>query len=242
MPDLAAAYGELQNIVIASSGVNEFLHDLAVLASAVVAPISSCGITLRRDGRLMTVAADGETADLVDELQYARGTGPCLQALRTGQIVIVTNLEREDRWGDYPVHALAHGVRGSLSIPLLAEGDSVGALNLYTSKAHEFTADEIRQGSAFADQASGALSLVVRQVGQANLEAQLREALASRSVIDQAIGVIMAQQHVSAQDAFSVLRTASQHQNVRLHAVATDLVLERTGFPAQRARPFVQRV
>ena len=241
MPDLASAYGELQNLLIATADVSDFLHELANLAAAVIEPVASCGITLRRDGQPMTVAASGDLANQVDELQYGRGVGPCLQALHTGEIVAVEDLSAEDRWGDYPVHAIARGVAGSLSVPLIAAGTSVGALNLYTTIAHQFSAAEISQASAFAAQASGALTLVLRQANQAVLEGQLREALSSRAVIDQAIGVVMGERKCSASEAFEVLREASQHRNVKLQAVAAGLIQTMTGHPAQPPRPFTQR-
>jgi GAF domain-containing protein len=238
---LASAYGEIQNLLISTSDMGVFLHELAALAASVIDPIASCGITLRRDGQPMTVAASDELASLVDELQYARGVGPCLQALQTGKTVMVTDLSVDDRWGDYRLHAIARGATGSLSVPLTAGTTPVGALNLYTTTTHVFTAEEITQVTAFAGQASGALTLVMRQANQGVLEGQLREALASRSVIDQAIGAIMVKKQCSAKDAFAVLRQASQHRNVRLHVVASETVQSMTGNPAQPPRPFTQR-
>jgi GAF domain-containing protein len=241
VPDLASAYGELQNLLIDTPDVNNFLRDLAGLAVALIAPIDSCGITLRRDGQPMTVAASGDLASLVDELQYGRGVGPCLEALHTGHIVVVSDLATDERWGDYRLHAIANGVSGSLSIPLTAGSAPVGALNLYTTQPHDFTAAEIGQATAFAAQASGALTLVMRQANQAVLEGQLREALSSRAIIDQALGILMGQRQCSAADAFAILREQSQHRNVKLQTVAAELIQTVTGAPAQPPRPFTQR-
>lgn len=239
--DLASAYGELQNLLIDTPDVNGFLRDLAGLAVALIAPIASCGITLRRDGQPMTVAASGDLASLVDELQYGRGVGPCLEALHTGHIVVVADLAADDRWGDYRLHAIASGVGGSLSIPLTTGSTPVGALNLYTTQPHAFSAAEITQATAFAAQASGALTLVTRQANQAVLEGQLREALSSRAVIDQALGILMGQRECSSADAFAILRAQSQHRNVKLQFVAAELIQKVTGAPAQPPRPFTQR-
>ena len=238
--DLAAAYGELQNLVISGAEVDDFLRELAMLAAGVLTPAAACGITLRRDNQFVTAAASSELASQVDELQYGRGNGPCLQALRTGQIVTVTDLAADDRWGDYRLHAIAHGVAASLSVPLTVDHATLGALNLYSTEAHTFTDAEVRRVTAFAGQASGALSLVLRQANQAVLEGQLKDALAARSTIDQALGLIMGQQRCNAETAFAVLREASQNRNIKLHSVAADLIETMTGYPPQPPRPFLE--
>jgi hypothetical protein len=49
--DLADAYTELQRLLLQSADVDEFLDKIAVLAAGVTTPPSSCGITLRRNGK-----------------------------------------------------------------------------------------------------------------------------------------------------------------------------------------------
>lgn len=241
LPDLAAAYGELQNLLLASANMTDFLREVAILAADVFTPAASCGITLRRDSQLVTAAASSDTANQVDELQYGRGVGPCLQALHTGQPVIVPDLAVDDRWGDYRLHALARGVAASLSLPLSTDHTTIGALNLYTTRPHTFTATEISRATAFAGQASGALSLATRQANQTVLEGQLRDALASRAVIDQALGLIMGQQRCTADQAFHILRQASQHRNIKLHTIAAEIIESLTGQPPKPPRPFTER-
>ncbi len=241
LPDLAVTYRELQTLLITTSELDAFLTELAVLAVAVIAPITSCGITLRRGGQPMTVTSSDPLAAGLDELQYGRGVGPCLQALHTGEIVTVTDLAAEQRWEDYPAHALRCGVSASLSVPLVAAGESVGAMNLYAVAAHEFTAAEIAQAQAFAAQASGALTLAQRHETQLRVNTQLEKALASRSVIDQAMGVLMGTRLISATQAFDSLRAQSQHRNVKLHTVAVELVETLTHHAVQPAPEFTQR-
>jgi len=65
------------------------------------------------------------------------------------------------------------------------------------------------------------------------LTAQLRAALTSRPVIDQAIGILMAQQHCTAGQAFKILSIASQNRNVKLRRVAADIITGLTGQPPQ---------
>lgn len=235
---LAAAYGELQNLLLEGQDVTAFLTEVAELAASVV-PDSSCGITLRRDTEVATVASSDEFATQVDEIQYGRGQGPCLQSLHTGEEVAAPDLSTDDRWSDYRIHALIHGVRSSLSLPLRFEQEAVlGALNLYARTPHAFGELETSRARNFARQASTALTLVLRRAEQQVLEEQLRDALATRGIIDQALGMIMAQQRVSAADAFALLREASQAQNRKLAEIAATLIETLSGHPPTPPRPF----
>ena len=240
-PDMLEAYGELQNLLLAIEDVNSFLHEVAVLAAEVFTPSAACGITLRRDGEVRTAARSNELAVRIDELQYGRGVGPCLQALHTGQPVIATDLSADDRWGDYRLHAIAHGVGACMCLPLTAHHTTIGALNLFITHPHNFTDSEVSRATAFAGQASGAVSIALRVANQTTLEGQLRDALASRAVIDQALGLVMGQLRCTAEHAFATLREASINRNVKMRAIAAEVIQNMTGHPAQPSRPFVQR-
>src|SRR5712691_2245092 len=111
--DLAAAYSELHNLVLAGPDVAAFLRQLATLSAALV-PLTSCGVMMRRDHQAATAGSSDKFAMQLGEIQYTLGQGPCLQALRTGQCVQVTDLDTEDRWGDYRIRALAAGARSSV--------------------------------------------------------------------------------------------------------------------------------
>lgn len=229
----AGALPELVSLMLSTSGVDDFLRELAAVAAASV-DHASCGITLQRDGQPLTVASSDELASAVDEVQYGSGEGPCLESMGTGEVVDVPDMGAEQRWGGYVPHALGYGVASSLSLPLSAQGAPAGALNLYARTAHAFDdlGDRTRAAS-LAAQASAVLTVITRQAAQAQLTAQLRETLASRGVIDQAIGILMGQQRCSASAAFAVLRTASQHRNRKLRDIAADVITSATGAPPE---------
>ncbi len=229
VPDIAAAMTELTELMLATSSIDEMLDELARLAAKVLAPPGECGITVRRDHELHTVAASGPLAAQVDEVQYGHDEGPCLQALRTGEIVDVPELASDTRWDTYRIHALGFGVRSSLSLPLAIDGDVRGALNIYATVAHAFGPTERRHAEIFGFQAAAALTVVTRQSRQVELSEQLRTALASRAVIDQALGIIMDQQRCDAETAFAMLRNLSQHRNRKLREIATEIVQAITG-------------
>jgi GAF domain-containing protein len=221
--DLAGALTELANLMLATPSMEQLLDDVAKLAAAVVWP-AACGITLRRDRQPVTVASSGPLASLVDEDQYTAGEGPCLHSLSSGLVVTVPDLHAEGRWGTYRDRALGHGVRSSMSLPLFVDGQSRGALNLYSTQPHAFGPAERDRAEAFAAHTATALTLVTRQANQTQLTEQLRAALASRSVIDQAIGILMAQDRCGQREAFARLRRASQRQNRKLRDIAVDVV------------------
>jgi GAF domain-containing protein len=221
---------ELVSLLLTTRSVEDFLGELARAAAGALD--ASCGITVRRDGRPMTVASSDALANQVDEVQYGAGQGPCLQSLATGQVVSVPDLAVEQRWDGYPAHALAYGIGSSLSLPMSTDSQTIGALNLYSRAAHAFDEPaDLTRSAALAGQGSAVLSVALRQAQQAQLSEQLREALSSRSVIDQAIGILMAQQRCTARAAFAVLRGASQNRNRKLRDIATDVVTSIGGPP-----------
>lgn len=232
-PDLAASYGQLLTLLADSAGLGDFLDEVVRLATQVVTPAAACGLTIRRDSRPFTVANSSAQAAQVDEIQYGADQGPCLDSLRTGRIIEVDDLPADERWGRYRAHAIAHGVVSSLSIPLAVDGQTVGALNLYSAQRAAFEGAERRHAEAFANQCSAALAVVLRHHDQAQVQQQLGAAMASRSTIDQAIGILMGQQRCTARQAFDLLRQASQHRNRKLRDVAADIITNVTGQPPQ---------
>ena len=120
--------------------------------------------------------------------------------------------------------ALTLGGGSSLSLPLGGGEHGVGALNLYSRRPHAFGPRAQAEAKRFADEASRALNLAVRMAHQVEISAQLRAALASRTVIDQSIGILMGQNGCDADAAFAAVRSASQNRNVRLRTVAAEII------------------
>jgi GAF domain-containing protein len=232
-PTVVEALTELASLMVATPSMAAFLDDLARLAATVVTPPAACGITLAQDHLPLTVASSDPVAAHLDEVQYGHDQGPCLQAMRTGQTVLVGDMAAEHRWGTYPAHALTYGVHSSLSLPLTVNGDSRGALNLYATAVGAFGDAEQQGAGRFAGQASAGLTVIARQTQQVQLTEQLRDALATRAVIDQALGILMANNRCDHDTAFAILRTSSQHQNRKLRDIATEIVKAVTGVDPQ---------
>ena len=149
-----------------------------------------------------------------------------MDAGRGGVLLRVDDMHDETRWPDYVAHVVrATPVRSSLSVPLPYQGASIGALNNYSTQPAAFASPEsIRAGSDVAEAVAVA---VVNADAHAQLFDQARNmriAMESRSVIEQAKGVLMAQRHVTAEQAFEILREASQRYNRKLREIAVGIV------------------
>ena len=221
---LEEALVSLGTLLLSTPSVDAFLGRVADLAVQVFDPPATCGVSLYVDDIPTTVAASGLVAGQVEETQYEAGEGPCLHSMRTGETVDIPDLAVDDRWPDYRTHALALGL-GSTHTIALSDGERpVGALNVHAAAVDAFDDDARRALGLFAAQTSAALELLRRDVQQRQLGEQLQEALASRAVIDQAMGIVMVTRRCSADEAFAFLRRTSQNANRKLREVATDLV------------------
>lgn len=226
-------FHQLQTLLLGLEDVDGFLRQLAELAAGVVDPPVSCGINTLFDGRPLTLHASDGLASRLDHTQFDLGDGPCLQSLRTGARVYVSDVATEERWTPYITVARDLGVRSSLSLPLDdLHGHTVGAMNFFASHAAD-AFDDARQHRCeiFAAQAAGTLQLATQHLDDSDLLEQLQEALASRTVIDQALGIVMSQQACTADVAFAELRRRSSESNHKLRDVAAELVRRTSGQP-----------
>jgi GAF domain-containing protein len=216
---------DLARLVLADRTLEEVLGEIVTIANREIPGAESTSITLLRGDRAFTAAHHGEMSLAADELQYERGHGPCMDAGRGGVVLRVDDMRTETRWPDYVSRVLDTGVRSSLSVPLPYQGSTIGALNIYASRP-----------TAFASRESLAAGLEVAEtiaVAVANADAHwqlteqarnMRLAMESRAAIEQAKGVLMAQRRVDADQAFEILREASQRYNRKLRDIAAGIV------------------
>lgn len=237
---LADAYAELQNLILDGPDVTGFLNQLVTLATAIV-PGAHCGITLRRDHQVATVVSSDALAMRMDEIQYLDGHGPCMEAMRNGTRVDVPDMAAETRWGAYSAHGQAHGINTAVSLPFTVDGQSIGAVNLFSATPHAFTGPDIDRMQAFTAQASTALTILLRHARQTVLDEQVQEALASRALIDQALGILMVTNKINSREAFAILRHTSQTTNRKVTDIAAELIRTSTGHAPQPPRPLTER-
>jgi GAF domain-containing protein len=226
----------LQNALLKTDSVEQFLHELAVLSTRVAGEGLSCGMTLRQRGRPpAAVACTDQLAAQADDIQYRMGDGPCLHAMRYGRPVRIDDFAAHDRWPRFSRQAAALGLRACLAVPLFADEEPAGALTLYARRPRAFGPAETARAEQFARHASGALTLALRMASCNDTNDQLRSSMVSRAVIDQALGVIMATERCPQDRAFTVLKTVSQNTNVKIRDLAATIVTSVSGEPPRPA-------
>lgn len=229
---LEDAEQSLQQLVLGSQDIRGFLTELAVLASTRLStPGNSIhsGVTVLRHKRPQAVAANDAAAKALDELQNGFGQGPCLTALQQGTTLLVPDLAAETRWGPYVRTAARHGVCSILAVPLDLAGDGEAVLNLYSGRSNGFSGEDIATVESFAAQAASSLRLILRISQLREARNDLAAAMQSRTVIDIAVGAIMAQNRCDRDTAFSVLTRASSTRNIKLRDVAATVITSISG-------------
>jgi GAF domain-containing protein len=213
--------------------LDEVLRRLVDISKDALAGADEVSTTLVRDDKGWTAAHTGRLALDADEMQYARGYGPCMDAGRSGTVLLIDDTRTEARWPDYTANVTSRGVLSSLSVPLPIQTDVIGALNCYARTPSAFSAEEVEAGEELAGHLAVAVANAVVYTAATTLVEQMRTAMSSRSIIDQALGVVMAQNRCDAEAAFGVLTRASQNRNIKLRDVARGIVTN-VSRPAQR--------
>ncbi|MGH9230978.1 MAG: GAF and ANTAR domain-containing protein [Acidimicrobiales bacterium] len=215
--DLAQAFADVARALLAEDDLEATLERITQLAVETVKGCEHAGVSLIEGRRIRTPAASDEVARQVDAIQYEVDEGPCLDAMREHESFKIDDLPAQKRWPTFCRRATDEaGVAAMMSYRLFDDEDTMGALNLYSRQAGAFDDEAFAMGSVFATHAAVALA------GAQN-EEEMRRALETRDVIGQAKGILMAQQGVSADQAFHILRRASQRMNVKLREVAERL-------------------
>lgn len=214
----------LPALVLDASGVEELLDDVTHLAADVVVPPADASITVLGDAQPATISASSEHTMEIDEIQYSERNGPCLESIDTGARVDVPRLREDERWPQWRDRAIAAGVESVVAAPMSVDAKPFGALNLYSSEPEHFAESEVKQVEVFAALAAGAFTVVHRLGLQERNLKDLEQALESRTTIDHAIGILMAEQRCSAGAAMDLLRQHSSNTNRKLRDVAGELV------------------
>ena len=222
--DLAESLASLSELLLAAQPYGHSLRRVAEFAVHAVPGCDGCGIALCEQNAPMTLAASHRFVRAVDDAQSALTEGPCVDAIRHRRTVIVADLTDDPRYPQFGPQAADLGVHSALSLPLHQQQGCVGALNLYAHHPGAFDDAAAGVAQVFAGPAGVVLANARILERSQRLAEQLREATASRAVIEQAKGVLMAQQSISADEAFARLRHLSQVQHIKLVAIAQRIV------------------
>ncbi|WP_045745393.1 GAF and ANTAR domain-containing protein [Actinoplanes rectilineatus] len=224
VPGPSDALSALGHIRFSETSRDDFVGRVAALAVQLVPGAGEVSITLLGERGPFTAAATGDVASRLDERQYHARTGPCLDAAADRSTVSVPDTATDTRWGHWSSHAAAAGMGSVLSVGLTTAGTRGGSLNIYARPAAAFSAGATETAQAYAGYASVALDNARVFFDAVALAAQLREAMGSRAVIEQAKGVIIAQRRCTPDEAFAHLTKVSQDSNRKLRDVAATIV------------------
>jgi len=226
---LTRAFVNLADTLVDEYDVIEVLDRLVAHSVALLAADAAAIMLVEPRGRLRTVASSNEESDWTELMQIQADQGPCVDCVRTGQPVTVTDLD--DAVGRWPELTVALAGKGSFrsvhALPLRLRGQAIGGLNLFHTRPGPLPEADLRLGQALADIATiGILQERAIRHGEVVTE-QLQTALNSRVVIEQAKGVLAQQGTLTMETAFDRLRRYSRGHNLLLGEVAHRVVAER---------------
>lgn len=219
---------EMGGVLHSEQTVARTLELVTELTERTVRSACAVSVTLAGKDGPYTPNASQTVARTLDEVQYEAGDGPCLDALSQRHTINASLGDGDGRWPDFASAAKANAMGSILSVPLAVEDRSLGALNIYSPDTQLFDETEAATASLLAQQASAVLATAVAFADATALNGQLLDALATRDLIGQAKGILMAREQCDASAAFDILRRASQRSNRKLRDVAADLVASTT--------------
>lgn len=217
-PDIADALARATREINAPTDLDSTLQRIVEVAARSLPGIDHAGISVaHRDGRMETKAGTDALVWQLDDLQYSLREGPCVYAVEAEPVVVVNHIRHEQRWPRYVPPAVKAGLRAQIGLRLYLEQKTLGGLNLYSTETDEIDPDVEHTAALFAAHAAVAM-------GRARTEETLHSAVRTRTLIGQAVGIVMQRYEIDDDRAFRYLARVSQHGNVKLRDVAAELV------------------
>jgi ANTAR domain/GAF domain len=214
---VATIMAEVAENLDETASSDEVLHRITKAAVDTIPGVEFASVTVRyRDGHLETFAPTDAITLRADRLQYELREGPCYDAASSEEAASSTDIATDSRWPTYGPAAAALGLRSQLAVRFYEDAKSRGALNLY-SPVEGLLTDQLPLARLFARHAAVAM-------GHTSTVAGLHQALASRKVIGQAIGMVMERYSIDEERAFEFLMRVSQTGNIKLRDVAAEAV------------------
>jgi transcriptional regulator with GAF, ATPase, and Fis domain len=215
---VAELFSSIARLLSTHADLRTTLDRIVRMAAENLDACEFAGLSIVNGRKISSPAATDPVPTILDAIQQEVDEGPCLDAIRQHEVFRTGDLAAETRWPRFAARANAEtGIRSVLALRLFVEEDTLGALNLYSSVNDAFDDTDVALGSVFAAHAGIALSSAQR-------EHDLERKAQTRDVIGRAKGILTAQSHVSDEQAFDLLRRASQRLNIKLVDVAEQIV------------------
>jgi len=223
LSELTLNVAESARVLFSAGSVSQTLTSVVELATATIEGCDAAGIFLKSEGVVVTAASTDALVVEIDNLQQQHEQGPCLDAIAHRVIMYADDLTADLRWPEFAPTAVAAGIRSVLALPLTSD-EQLGVLNLYASFPAAFGVVDRAKATILASLASLALSIAHTHEDDERRSENLQAALVTREIIGKALGILMERERISTQQAFDILRRASQRLNIKLRVVAQNLV------------------
>jgi GAF domain-containing protein len=221
---LTQALSEFARTLAKGFAISDVLNDLAGQVTMVLG-VDGAGVSVEDSGRLHFVTALDERCTALERAQENGQAGPCVDAWYSGRPVTIADLrETSHGWGAYEQVAREAGIVALAAVPLRRDGECIGALDLYSATRRDWSADDLDAARILADMATSYVVNATELDRQRCVNEQLKRALDSRVVIEQAKGALAAERGISVDEAFEVLRRHARSQSRSLREVAEGVV------------------
>jgi GAF domain-containing protein len=216
---LSAALTHAARTIGQARTLEETLQTIAETALLSIPGIDHVGVSvLERGGHPVTKAATSDLVWQLDKLQYSLDEGPCVDSLRNAAVIEAPQIRHDPRWPQYVPAAVKMGLKAQLAVKLAIDGEgTVGGLNMYSTASEDIDPQAPGIADLFATHAALAL-------GKARQVNELHEALRTREVISQAVGLLMATYKLEPDAAFGFLVRTSSHSNTKLRGIAARMI------------------
>lgn len=218
----------IPDLATGAKSFNDSLEMLVRTASETLGRLTEdrieCGVVLNRVKRVSVTAGSSPQAARLAQLEQEVGDGPLTEALTGNGTVAMNRVATDFRWAQYRPHLEDAGFDSVLGLRLRLDEGAEAALAFFAASAHVFPLPVIAEARNFAEAAGRGLRLVLELQAASARASDLQLALESRTSIDIACGVIMAQNRCSYNDAITIIAKASSHRNVKLRKVAEGIL------------------
>lgn len=222
--EFSAALSQMAGLVLSRETVDTAVALVTTLAETAIAGTAGAGVTIVDEQEQRSKAASNEIVEQADALQYELDEGPCLTAWRTRQLVRVDDTGTDTRFPRWSTAVVRLGVRSVLSVPLVVDDETLGAIKVYSGQPANYDQDDERVMRLFARQAAILLANTQSLQQARRLSRQLTEALGSRDAIVRATGVLLARGAADEYAAFMELSDAARRSGLAVQTVARELL------------------
>ncbi len=226
LEDVRHALVELGRLRFGEMRVEDAIREIVQTTHTMFA-VDGAGLMLCDENRhLRSVAASDDRFAHLEELQIRHQEGPCIEAFDTKELIGAVDLEKEQRWPLFSQAAVQRDFRAVLASPLPYNQDAVGVVAVLSERSRPWSPANELALLAFTDLAALLIASMIQGEQQTELASQLQGALTSRTVIEQAKGVLMGTEGISGRAAYERLRARARSERRKLTDISHEVITE----------------